>query len=77
MIKVSITNCDFRISLEACRVNANLRQSDLALRLGVYKDTIRNWEQGKTSPNSIQLQKIREITGIPMQYIFLPYILQR
>ena len=69
---MSTTNCDFRISLKACRVNVNLRQSDLASRLGVCKDTIKNWEQGTTSPTSVQLQRISEITGIPMQYIFLP-----
>ena len=71
------TNCDFRISLEACRVNAKLRQTDLAARLNVCKDTIRNWESGKTSPTSVQLQRISEITGIPMQYIFLPSTLPK
>ena len=75
-IELNTTNCDFRISLKACRINANLRQEDLALMLGVCKDTIKNWENGKTSPTSVQLQKISEITKIPMQYIFLPVILQ-
>ncbi len=74
---MSITSCNFRISLEACRVNAKLRQTDLAMQLGVCRDTIRNWEKGITSPTSVQLQQISEITGIPMQYIFLPTILQK
>lgn len=72
---MSPTNCDFKISLKACRVNANLRQTDLASELGVCKDTIKNWEMGKTSPTSAQLQRISEITGIPMNFIYLPVIL--
>lgn len=75
-LSVTTTNCNFRITLKACRVNAGLRQTDLALMLGVCADTIKNWEKGETSPDSVQLQKISEITGIPMQFIFLPGILQ-
>ena len=72
---MNTTNCDFKISLKACRVNANLRQTDLAIELGVCKDTVKNWEMGKTSPTSAQLQRISEITGIPINFIFLPTIL--
>lgn len=61
-----------QISLKACRVNANLKQTDLAALLSVCPDTIKNWESGKTSPSSVQLQKISKITQIPMEYIFLP-----
>lgn len=75
-LSVSTTNCNFRITLKACRVNAGLRQTDLASMLGVCPDTIKNWEKGETSPDSVQLQKISEITGIPMQFIFLPGVLQ-
>lgn len=72
---MNTTNCDFKISLKACRVNANLRQTDLADELGVSVDTVKNWEKGKTSPKSAMLQRISEITGIPMNFIFLPTIL--
>lgn len=44
-----------QISLKACRVNANLKQTDLAKLLSVCPDTIKNWESGKTSPSSVQL----------------------
>lgn len=69
-------NCSFYITLEACRVNAKLKQQELADKIGVSRTTICNWEKGKTSPTSVQLQKISKITGIPMDYIFLPAILQ-
>lgn len=74
---MNTTNCDFKISLKACRVNANLTQTDLANKLGVCKDTVKNWEMGRTSPTSAQLQRISEITGIPMSFIFLPIVLQK
>lgn len=65
-------NYDFKITLEACRVNANLKQQDLADKLGVCRSTIRNWEIGKTSPTVPQLQKISLLTGVPINFIFLP-----
>lgn len=67
---------NFKITLEACRVNVKLKQQELADEVGVSRSTIWNWENGKTSPTSVQLQKISEITGVPMNYIFLPTILQ-
>jgi transcriptional regulator with XRE-family HTH domain len=66
-----------QISLKACRVNANLKQTDLAKLLSVCPDTIKNWESGKTSPSSVQLQKISNITQIPMEFIFLPQTLPK
>lgn len=69
-------DCNFRITLEACRVNVKLKQQELADKLGVSRATVWNWENGKTSPTSVQLQKISKITGVPMDYIFLPNVLQ-
>lgn len=76
VIKMTNADCIFKITLEACRVNVNLKQQELADKIGVCRTTICNWEKGRTSPTSVQLQKISEITGIPMDYIFLPKILQ-
>lgn len=73
---MSSTDCDFRITLEACRVNVGLNQQELADKIGVCRTTICNWEGGKTSPTSVQLQRISEITGVPINYIFLPAALQ-
>ena len=61
-----------RISLEACRVNARLKQSELAEKLGVSVQTIGNWESGRSEPNMSQLREISDITEIPMDYIFVP-----
>lgn len=73
---MSNTNASFYITLEACRINAKLKQQELADELGVSRTTICNWEKGRTSPTSVQLQKISKITGVPMDYIFLPTVLQ-
>ena len=44
-----------RISIKAARVNADLRQADVANTMGVSRATIANWERGLTSPSAPQL----------------------
>lgn len=61
-----------KISLEAARINAKLTQKELAEILGVSNATIVNWESGKTEPNLSQLKKISALSGIPMDFIFVP-----
>lgn len=61
-----------RISLEATRVNAKLTQRELAKILGVSQNTVCNWEKGKSQPNASQLRKISELSGIPIDFIFVP-----
>lgn len=61
-----------RISLESARVNAKLTQRELAEKLNVSVGTINNWENGRSEPTLSQLRKISEISGIPMDFIFVP-----
>lgn len=61
-----------KITLAAARVNANLKQEELAKILGVNKSTIVSWEKGKTEPNANQLRKISSLSKIPMDFIFIP-----
>lgn len=61
-----------RISLEAARVNAGLTQKELAEMLGVSNVTIINWEKGNSEPSVSQLRTISELSGIPMDFIFIP-----
>lgn len=60
------------ISLEAARVNAKLTQKELAEILEVSNATIVNWEKGNSEPSVTQLRKICELSGIPMDLIYLP-----
>ena len=43
-----------RISIAACRVNARLKQRELAEKVGVATLTVSNWESGKSEPNLSQ-----------------------
>ena len=44
-----------QISLKAARVNANLTQAEVAKRLHKNKQTITNWESGKTKVSAADL----------------------
>lgn len=61
-----------RISIAAARVNAKMTQRELADELHIDISTICNWEKGKSEPNVSQLRKISELSGIPMDFIFVP-----
>lgn len=62
---------NIRISLVAARVNAGLKQREMAKILGVDTNTIHNWENAKSEPTASQLRKISEISGIPMDFLFV------
>lgn len=61
-----------KIYLAAARVNAGMNQREFANYMGVDVSTVTNWEKGKTEPNASQLRKISEVSGIPMDFIFVP-----
>lgn len=60
-----------QISLKAARVNAGMRQKDVANCLGVDTATIINWEHGRTSPRIDQLQELCDLYSISINNIFL------
>ena len=60
------------ISLKAARTNAGMTQKELAENLDVTVDTVLNWESGKSEPKLSQLKRISELSGIPMDFIFVP-----
>ena len=61
-----------QISLAAARVNAGLTQDDVAKALKLSKQTIVNWEKGKSEPSINQGRMLSDLYKIPMDYIFLP-----
>ena len=62
----------FQISLAAARVNAGLTQDDVAKALKVGKQTIVNWEKGKSEPRMSQSRELSDLYKIPLDYIILP-----
>ena len=61
-----------KISLEAVRVNAKMTQKNWAKLLGVSVATVINWEKGNTEPSLSQLKEMSSLSGIPMDFIFVP-----
>lgn len=61
-----------QICLEAVRVNAGCNQKEWAEKIGVSNTTVVNWEKGNTEPTLSQLRKMSELSGIPMDFIFVP-----
>lgn len=62
----------FRVTLKAAMVNTGKSRSELAEYFGVDVSTISNWCSGAASPSVAQVRTISELSGIPMNYIFLP-----
>ena len=61
-----------KISLEAVRVNAKMTQKEWASKLGVSNSTVVNWEKGNTEPSLSQLREMSRLSGVPMDFIFVP-----
>jgi DNA-binding XRE family transcriptional regulator len=59
-----------KIRLAAVRANAHKTQEEWAKELGVDKQTVCNWENGKGEPKMSHLQRMSELSGIPMDCIF-------
>jgi len=62
-----------KISLKAARVNANLSQSAVAKQLKKNKQTIVNWENGKTVIDAANFAALCDLYKINPEYILLPY----
>lgn len=60
-----------KIFLPAVRVNAKMNQKEWAQALGVCNTTVVHWENDKTAPNGEQLRKMSELSGIPIDLIFV------
>ena len=61
-----------QISLKAARVNANLTQAEVAKRLHKSKQTITNWESGKTKISAADLLVLCDMYKISQSVIRLP-----
>lgn len=62
---------EVKIRLAAVRTNADMTMKEWADALGVDVGTVNNWEQGKTEPKLSTVRKMSELSGIPIDFIFL------
>ncbi len=61
------------LTLRAARVNSGLTQEQVAKSLGISRETIGNWEKGKTFPNAAQIRELESLYKIECNHIlFLP-----
>lgn len=56
---------EFKMTLRALRVNTGLTQEEAAKKLLVSKETLANWENGKTFPDVRDVQKIEALYNYP------------
>jgi len=61
-----------QISLEAARVNAKMTQVQAAQELGVSRQTVINWENGKTKIGTPQFAMLCSVYKMSGEFIFLP-----
>lgn len=62
-----------KITLKAARINKGLTQETAAIKLGVTKDTVSNWERGKSYPDALNLKSIEKVYEVNYDdIIFLP-----
>jgi DNA-binding XRE family transcriptional regulator len=61
------------ITMKAARVNANMTQPDAAKALNISKNTLSNYEQGKSIPKFDVAKKMADLYGLTVNdIIFLP-----
>ena len=61
-----------KVSLKAARVNANLTQEDVANKLHKGKQTIINWENGKTNIDLANFLALCDLYNASKDDILLP-----
>lgn len=62
-----------KMTLKQAREVKKLNQDEAAKQIGISKDTLSNYERGKSYPDIPVLRKIEEVYGVPYnRLIFLP-----
>ena len=60
---------EFKISMAAARVNAKLKQNEMAEKLGIDRSSYIRYEKGETIMRLDTAWKFSEIVNIPFAYI--------
>lgn len=60
---------EYKVSWAAARVNAGMKQSEVAKIMQVSKNTIINWEKGKVIPKPAEFEMMCRIYNVPKDMI--------
>ena len=52
------------------RAKYNMKQEELAARVGVRRETIGNLEKGRYNPSLVLAWKIAQVCGVPIEELF-------
>lgn len=66
-----------KLTLKGARVNAGLKQKELADLMGVTRLTIIHWESGEHRPSAEKLERLCMILNVPRDNIILPECIQK
>ena len=54
--------------LKLTRLNHDIAQEDVASELGVHKNTVANWENGRHGVPAFRLRELERLYGLPEDY---------
>ncbi len=63
---------DYKVSLKAARVNAEKTIQEVSGKIGVSKQTVVNWEAGRTQPTAGQFRALSELYSAPLDCLRMP-----
>ncbi|AGW42470.1 two-component system regulatory protein [Leifsonia xyli subsp. cynodontis DSM 46306] len=55
--------------LRMARIGADLEQADISERLGVARNTVSNWETGRSEPSATHFVQWALICGVPLEWL--------
>lgn len=58
-----------KISLKAARINAEMGEMEAAQAIGISRNTLRNYEQGRTKPKIAILERMAKVYGFPLEHM--------
>ena len=61
-----------KVTIKAARVNAGMTQDQACKAINIAKSTLISWEQERTFPTAIQLNKLCSLYNCTMDDIFVP-----
>lgn len=61
-----------KVSIKGARIEKHMTQKQVADAMNVAKETISNWERGKTAPTAPQLIALCNLYNVELSDIFLP-----